>query len=247
LIINSAKEPENVHSKVILYFSSKTIPVKVFFESRKRLSITVHPDMQVIAKAPFDQSIEKVTGFLKKRTSWIVKHLNYFEDFQPILPPRKYVSGETHYYLGRQYRLKIREGKKAQVKLIGKYFQMELPDKSNSSKARDVMLDWYSVHAKQLLTRRINIYLKYFLNQGVSDLILKFRRMKKRWGSCSSNGIILLNTELVKAPIHCVDYVLVHELCHLIYPNHDTRFYSILRRILPDWEKRKERLEKFMV
>ena len=246
-MIKGAKELRKAYTIVELYYGSKTITVKVYFESRKRLSITVHPDMQVIAKAPSDQPIEKVTAYLKKRAPWIVRHLNYFEDFQPILPPKKYISGETHYYLGRQYRLRIREGEKTQVKLIGKFFQMELTYTNNSSKARDVMLDWYSFHAKQLLTRRVNIYQEYFLKQGAAEPNLKFRQMKKRWGSCSTNGTIMLNTELVKTPIYCIDYVLIHELCHIIYLKHDNGFYTTLRRIMPDWEKRKERLERVII
>jgi len=143
--------------------------------------------------------------------------------------------------------LKIRFGEKARVRLIGRFFEMELPDTGNREKARALMLDWYSEHAKDLLSRRLAQYVPTFERMGAVVPEVRYRRMRKRWGSCSSKGMILLNTELVKAPIHCIDYVIVHELCHLLYPRHDKEFYYLLERILPDWKKRKERLESVMI
>ena len=109
------------------------------------------------------------------------------------------------------------------------------------------MLDWYSAHAKNLLSRRLSQYLPIFVKMKAPEPKILFRRMKKRWGSCSKNGVIMLNNELAKAPILCIDYVIVHELCHLLYPNHDRKFFRLLKRIMPDWEKRKERLEKVII
>jgi len=233
--------------KTEIKFGRSIIQVHVVFEPRKRLSITVHPDMRVTAKAPNEHSIEKINKYLVKRAPWIFRQLNYFEIFQPIPPNRKYVSGETHYYLGRQYRLKIRKGDKAQVKLIGRFFQMELSDTKNRSKAKKLMLQWYSIHAKQLLIRQFEKYIEYFIKLGVPKPNLYFRRMRKRWGSCSKSGNIMLNIELVKAPLYCIDYIIIHELCHLVYPQHNNGFYILLKRIMPDWEKRKERLEKVVL
>ena len=240
LIYQNSKEIE-------LQYGSTTISVGISFARRKSLAITVHPDMRVTARVPVELSIDEVKHFLKKRAPWIVKQLNYFEQFQPLPPKRQYVSGETHYYLGRQYRLRIHCGEKANVRLIGRFFEMELPDPDDRDKAKRLMLNWYSAHAKKLLTRRLAIYLPIFMKMGASEPEVRFRRMKRRWGSCSSNGVIMLNTELVKAPIHCIDYVIIHELCHLLYPHHDRKFYRLLGRILPDWEKRKERLEKVVI
>jgi len=109
------------------------------------------------------------------------------------------------------------------------------------------MLNWYSAHARNLLSKRLAQYLPAFKKMGTIIPEVRYRRMRKRWGSCSGNGGIILNTELVQAPIHCIDYVIIHELCHLLQPHHDGKFYHILKRVLPDWEKRKERLEKVMI
>ncbi len=236
-----------MYETIELQYGTRQFTVDVAIEKRKRLSITVHPDLHVTAKAPEGYDPEIIHSFLEKRGAWIARQLDFFERFQPIPQARRYVSGETHYYLGRQYRLRIRQGGKAQVRLIGRFFEMELPDIENREKARTLLLDWYSSHAKNLLTRKITQHLPSFKKMGAAEPDVRYRRMKKRWGSCSEKGVIMLNTELVKAPIHCIDYVIIHELCHLLCLHHDKKFYRLLGRILPDWEQRKERLERVVI
>jgi len=225
-------------------FGNRLFQVEVEFMERKQLSITVHPDMKITAKAPVNYPPDAIRARLQKKAVWIARQVDFFEQFHPPQPARRYVSGETHYYLGRQYRLKISSGEKSRVRLIGRFFQMELQNSKDRSKARELMLKWYNTHAREWLAKRIENYLPQIEHLGASRPEIRFRRMQKRWGSCSGNGKIVLNTELIKAPIHCIDYVIVHELCHLIHPNHDTRFYRLLSRIMPDWERRKKRLER---
>ena len=232
---------------ICLTYGKRQLVVDVVTGDRKRLSVTVHPDLRIIAKAPAGYELKVIRQRLEKRASWIARQLDFFERFQPLPTERKFVSGETHYYLGRQYRLRIRPGEIARVRLIGRFFEMELPDTSNREKARALMVDWYSAHAKDLLSRRLAQYVPTFERMGAVVPEVRYRRMKKRWGSCSGKGVIMLNTELVKAPTHCIDYVIIHELCHLLYPHHDRKFYHLLGRVLPDWEKRKERLEKVVI
>jgi len=230
-----------------LAFGARQFSVDVVMVDRKRLSVTVHPDLRITAKAPIGYEPDVIRQRLEKKVSWIARQLDYFARFQPLPPERQYITGETHYYLGRQYRLRIRSSQVARVRLVGRFFAMELPDPNNRKMAKTLMLAWYSIHAKDLLTRRLARYMPIFVRMETVVPKIRFRRMKKRWGSCSGNDIIMLNTELVKAPIHCIDYVIVHELCHLVYPNHNRRFFNLLGRILPDWKKRKERLEKVII
>jgi len=232
---------------ICLTYGKRQLVVDVMTGDRKRLSVTVHPDLRITAKVPAGYELEVIRQRLEKRASWIARQLDFFERFQPLPPECKFVSGETHYYLGRQYRLRVRHGKIARVRLIGRFFEMELPDPNKREKAGALMLNWYLAHAKNLLSRRLAQYLPTFVRMGASEPEVRYRRMKKRWGSCSGNGVIMLSTELVKAPIHCIDYVIIHELCHLLYPHHDKKFYHLLGRILPDWGKRKERLEKVVI
>lgn len=208
------------------------------------LSITVRPDLSITAKVPQGSDEKILEQRLKKKASWIAKQIDYFSQFHPLISERKYISGETHYYLGRQYRLKIRKLKNTEVKLKGGFFMMGLPDPHNSMQAKRIILAWYDKHAVLVLNKRVAKYLPRFVKLGATDPTIKFRRMKKRWGSCRRIGTIVFNLDLIKAPIHCIDYVIIHELCHLLSAKHDEKFYHLLGKILPDWKKHKEQLEK---
>lgn len=227
-----------------LIYGKRQFTVNVDFNCRKQLTITVHPDCSITAMAPKGYELAAIRQRLERRRSWIARQISFFEQFQPAATERKYVSGETHYYLGRQYRLKISNGQTARVRLVGRFFKVELSVTDDRSKAREVMQQWYTEHAKIYLTRQIENYWPLILDRGAQKPAVQFRRMKKRWGSCSNKGTITLNTELIKLPTYCIDYVIVHELCHMARADHDNIFYRNLGRILPDWETRKDRLEK---
>lgn len=228
---------------VTIPYGRRTFEVELTLSERRTLSLTVHPDLRITAKAPVDQDLQWIQKRMEKRARWIARNVDHFEQFQPLPTARRYVSGETHYYLGRQYRLRIRPGERARVRLMGQYFEMELPDPGDAERAKRALQDWYRDHAKTLLTRRVEErWPVVFERLGAPEPSLRFRRMQKRWGSCSRNGTILLNTELVKSPSDCIDYVVVHELCHLLHPNHDRTFYRLLTRVMPDWENRRDRL-----
>jgi hypothetical protein len=241
--------PENTenHKMITISYSNHQIPVNLWFEVRNRLRITVHPDKTVVAKAPMDHTLEEVRAKLEKRGPWIIRQLEYFEQYHPILPERQYVSGETHYYLGRQYRLKVMVGNNNAVKLIGKYFILTTAQTEDKARKKQLLQDWYSGHAKVLIQNRVSLHIERVFELGAQKPEVKFRRMNKRWGSCTPSGVITFNTELIKAPIHCIDYVVLHELCHLVYEGHSTKFYHLLDVLMPDWRKRKERLEKVIL
>jgi len=229
---------------LIITYSNRVIPISIDYETRKKLKITVFPENSVQVKAPIGYSLNEVKEKLLKRAAWIYKQLNYFDQFHPISPERRYISGETHYYLGRQYRLKVIQSINNEVKLIGKYFYLKTWNVDSRETKLALMNKWYLNHAKSLLQKRATFYLQKLDRFEVTNPKIQFRKMRKRWGSCTPSGIITFNTELVKAPIHCVDYVILHELCHLIYESHDQKFFSLLGYLMPDWEQRKERLER---
>ena len=234
------------HQKEFSYGRS-TIEYNLLFENRKNLAITVRPDMSVIVKAPIGSNAEEIRIKLKKRGQWVLKQINYFDQFHPIQPERQYVSGETHYYLGRQYRLRIRKGKEESVKLVGKFYIVTTLKPDNREHIKLLMMQWYADHARMLLDHRIQIYIDRILGPTFESLEINYKYLKGRWGSCTTNNAITFNIELVKTPLPCIDYVIVHELCHLINPNHDKAFYRLMRRIIPNWQKRKEKLELFGV
>ena len=103
---------------ITVSYSNLQIPVTVWFEERNRLRITVQPDKSIVAKAPLDHSMEEVQAKLEKRAPWMIRQLEYFDQYHPVLPDRQYISGETYYYLGRQYRLKVTAGSKMMSSLL---------------------------------------------------------------------------------------------------------------------------------
>lgn len=225
-------------------FGSEVIDFRVRFGRRDRLRISVHPDQKVVVDAPAGKPLEEVLARVRSRAGWIVKQRQFFEQFMPLLPEKKYVSGETFYYLGRQYRLKVVAGEQRAAKLAGKFLTVCTPSKNDNRKVRALVQQWYKTHARDTFERRMESCHDVVRRYGIGRPRIMLRRMTRRWGSSSGNGRILLNTELVKAPVHCIDYVIMHELCHQKYPNHSPSFFRLLSRCMPDWESRKERLER---
>jgi len=232
---------------ITISYSSLKIPITIWFEERNRLRITVQPDKSIVAKAPLDHSLDEVQAKLEKRASWMAQQLEYFDQYHPILPERQYVSGETYYYLGRQYRLKIMTGNKNNVKLIGKFFMLTTTQPENLKRKQQILQDWYARRARVFIENRVKLFIDRLVELGAKTPEIKYRRMSKRWGSCTPSGVITFNTELIKAPTHCIDYVVLHELCHLVHEGHNRGFYHLLDVLMPDWKKRKERLEKVIL
>lgn len=230
-------------SKQKIQFGSKEIVFDLEYQERKSLGITVHPDRSVAVKAPLEAAIEKILEKVRKRAPWILKQQSYFLSFEPLTPPRKYVSGESHLYLGRQYRLKIYQSNEEVVKLRRGFLEVYTRDKS---KAKELVRDWYKQRANLKFPTIAEPWIERFKKHDVepSDLIIKW--MEKRWGSCTPKGRIILNVELMKAPKRCIEYVVVHELCHLIHHNHSNAFFELQTKEMGDWKKWKERLERVM-
>ncbi|GIW81684.1 MAG: metal-dependent hydrolase [Gemmatales bacterium] len=228
-------------------FGKQRISFDLEFRDRKRLAISVDPDQTVKVVAPTGRPVEEVLERVQKRAAWIVKQRAYFDQFQPLTPPRRYVAGETHLYLGRQYRLKLIEDEISAVKLVGRFFQVHLPARADSEHVRRLLDGWYLDHARDIFDRRLDACLESARSLGLSAPSIIVRKMAKRWGSCTKAGRILLNIELVKTPLYCIEYVIMHELCHLKVHNHSPQFYRLLARCMPDWEQRKRRLESFVL
>ena len=210
---------------------------------RKTLAITVRPDASVLVTAPGGAGLEAVAARVRKRAVWIRRQQAYFTRFLPKLPPRQYVSGETHRYLGRQYRLKVVRGPDEGVKLKGRFIWVETARPERRGRVRGLVEAWYVLHARVRFRRSLAECLGRFRGL-VHEPRLLLRRMPKRWGSWTPRGSIYLNPELVLAPASCIDYVVTHELCHLAHEGHGRAFYELLRRVMPDWEERKDRLER---
>lgn len=219
------------------------LEVELRRSSRKTLSISVFPDGFIEARAPLDASDEEVAARVRRRRRWIARQQEFFSQFKPRTPERQYLSGETHLFLGRQYRLKVIVGEKKSVRLWAGYLEVTVGDDSPNA-VRRVLRSWYRRQAERHFESLLQKVLKEFHQKLPADVTVEARAFAKRWGTCHPSGRIVLNIDLVRAPRSCIEYVLVHEICHLLVPDHSKAFFRILEGYLPDWRARKLRLEK---
>lgn len=224
-------------------FGSSTIEFQLTRAERKTMGVKVYPDRSVHVVAPMDSPESKIFEKVRAKAPWIKKQQGFFLSFQPLTPPRKYISGETHLYLGRQYRLQIFENEKKEVKLKGRFLEVHSPGSEKSAIQKQVE-DWYREKGLRHFSEIITQLLPRFKEYNLPEHHLVIRKMEKRWGSCAPSGRITLNLELIKAPKGSIEYVIVHELCHLMHPDHTHRFYDLQEKIMPDWRKWKEKLER---
>ncbi|RYM66796.1 metal-dependent hydrolase [Serratia liquefaciens] len=208
-----------------------------------RILIKVHPDCRVVVSAPQDTDDQQVLNAVEKRGRWIYQQLRDFRKQLEYITPRQYISGESHYYLGKQYMLKVvvASSDAQGVKMLRGKLEVTLRHKS-AEKVLQLLTDWYKARAREVFAKRLSAMLEQAL--WVSDSPpLRILTMQTQWGSCSPNGRVTLNPNLVKAPRECIDYVILHELCHLAEHNHSERFYRLMGQVMPDWEKTKKRLD----
>lgn len=209
----------------------------------RRIAIHVFPNGAVQVDAPDGATTSEVLAAVRRRARWIWQHLTEHRVRMKHVLPREYVSGEYHYYLGKRYSLKVITDKTAKesVKLLRGRLEVTTQSKGRE-KIQKLLDQWYRQRAEEVFARRVvectsnARWLKSFPS-------FRLRNMRTQWGSCSPSGELLLNPQLVKAPRHCIDYVIFHELCHLKEHNHSPAYYRLLKRYLPDWEQRKVELD----
>ena len=209
-------------------------PVEVIRSDRKRSAAISLEGRIVKVRVPKSLSDARIQTLISKRAPWIKKKIREALE-RPILKPREYVSGETFPYLGKNYRLKVSGGKEAAIKLSKGYLCVttKAKDKDPEKTIKSLLTRWYREHAETRLaekTKRLGDVI------GVSPNAIRVRDYKARWGSCSSSGDISYNWRIILAPHPIVDYVVVHELCHLLEHNHSTQYWKHVQRYVPDWK-----------
>ena len=230
-----------------LMVGSQAIDYVITRRERKTLEIAVEPDASVSVAAPLDASVDAIEIRLRRRAAWIVRQQRYFSQFLPRTPERLFISGETHLYLGRQYRLKVVPHVQAGVKLTRGFIVVQTHRPSSTEATRELVVAWYRERAHVKFAERTELNLERFPDpETFRPRGLIIRQIKQRWGSMSPAGRLLLNRRLIEAPVDAIDYVITHELCHIAEPNHGAAFYELLDRVLPDWQHRKQRLERIM-
>lgn len=211
-------------------------------QDRKTLSLTVEPCLDVILKVPLEADDERIEKFLQKKWMWLNKQLTFFEKYRRKHYQKEYVSGESFYYLGRQYKLLVVSGDKNGVALSKGKLTITTTRLVDDGRFNRNLLDrWFKRHRHIVYNERYAVMLNNFDYSFTPQLTI--RVMARRWGSYIKGERIILNPLLIHAPKEAIDYVITHELCHMKYKNHDTKFYQLLETKFPRWRKTKEKLE----
>lgn len=227
-----------------IQYGATIIDYVIEFAQRKTLSICVNPDSSVCLKAPIDATLEQIQQKVHKRACWILKQKRFFESFGTSTTKRQYISGESHLYLGRQYMLRVKESNVNAVHYQNNTIEIECRHKKD---AGILLQTWYRQRANVKFQEYAQPIIEQFSIYGVKPQSLSIKKMDKRWGYCTIDGHITLNPRLICAPRCCIEYVITHELCHLIYRSHNKEFYALLTKEMPHWEKWKNKLERILM
>ncbi len=228
-----------------IYYGERRINYRIAINSALSSKVRIHvqPDGRVEVEVPPGKEAGDIGKAVSKRARWISQRLAEGERVREFALAREYISGETHFYLGRRYQLKVEEtpGQKSSVALKGGLIKIQLPKVDRAAVKRRLNA-WYKQRAIEYFSRRMDeICAKTpWLDTKPA---LKLVTMKKQWGSCSPSGSINLNPWLIRSPRECIDYVITHELCHLQEHNHSPRFYELLDKQMPGWRPIKGKLD----
>jgi len=221
------------------------VEYNIIKSKRKTVGIIVEPEKGVIVRSPERLSEEKIKRLIQKKSSWILEKLDRVSEVKPGPSPKEFLSGEKLPYLGRRYRLKVKEKEdieKARIKLYRGHFYIYYPatitdEREGREAIRNELIKWYRRQADKKLRKRVDKYKKRI---GVEPNSIRIKKQEKRWGSCSSKGNINFNWKIIIAPMIVVDYIVAHELVHLKHPNHSREFWELVETIIPDYEERQE-------
>jgi len=223
------------------------IEYKLLISKRKTLSIEVRPDLSVAVKAPKRVSAKQIERFIYDRMNWIKSKQEKIANSTDFIHDKEYNVGSKILYLGKQYEVKLEQGLTNSVFIdeehgdIIVYMTIIKPEKVKST-----LTKWYKFQAKKVVLERFSECLLIAERADIEfNGEIKFRDMRRRWGSCSSTGDITFNNNLVKTSLEAIDYVILHELCHLVEFNHSKKFYSLMARVMPSWKPIKKHLDTF--
>jgi|SRR5947209_5726264 len=210
----------------------------IVYSSRKTCGITVERDRSVVVRAPYGTPQEKIEAIVEKKKLWLYEKVRHVQKHSGLLEEKEFVSGTTILYLGKNYRLEVISDPFDGILFDNKF----LISKASVSHAPTLFRDWYFKKAEEKIIPQVQFYAKHL---GVNYSNILVSDLKYRWGSCTPKNKLNFNWRLVKAPMRVIEYVIVHELAHLLESNHNAQFWAIIKSLLPDYLKAKEWLKQF--
>ena len=214
--------------------------------NRRVLRIDVQPSGHIVVFAPSDGDLEKISERVKRMGAWIFRELDRIAAWPARTPARQYLSGETHLFLGKQYRLAVDQAVEPRVFVEGARLNIFAANTDDKACCAVLLRAFYTAMARHVFHERLDAISPPFIRKGMQKPSLIIRSMSKGWGSFTAAGRIVLNVDLVRASPLLIDYVICHELSHAFFPDHGKGWRDLLSTVMPDWESRKARLESFL-
>lgn len=234
--------------KHIIQFGKREIQYELQRKNVKNINLNVKPNLDVVVSAGSEVPLEFIENYVKDKAPWIIKNLDAFKETLSEDVPRRYVSGETVKFLGKQYLLRVIEDTPEDVVCKDGFIDLTISDRNKTKKKEKMLSQWLREQAELAFQKSLDTVYPKLQKYGIAKPGIMIRSMKARWGSClRDRRLLLLNFELVKAPTHCIDYVVLHELLHFMCPRHDSKFFDFMTVLMPDWVQRKEILDEEVV
>lgn len=227
-----------------IQYGTKTIEFEVEYRDRKTLEIGIEPPDNITVIAPRSAKDEDILSVVRSKAKWITQRLFEFKDVEYRRREKEYINGESFMYLGRNYSLQININEEVDTPIVKLYqgkFYIETNTKEQD-KLKIAMEDWYREKTLEKVLEKVEYYKPYF---DVVPNSVKVKEQKKRWASCNANRDLMFNWRCAMAPANVLDYIVVHEMCHMVYLNHSKEFWSLVGRIMPDYKDRKEWLRNY--
>jgi hypothetical protein len=223
----------------------ESLNYKVIFSNRRSISIVLHPAKGITVRAPYRTSLKTIEKFVFQKAGWIQKTLNKYKGAKSLNEDKRFAAGEKIIFMGREYELKVTHSARDYITLHDNIIEIYVSNENDPHMIRSKLNRWYINKAREIIPGRIIEIINKYNNYAFVPTGIRIRKMKSRWGSCNSKGRVTINSELVKVNAKLIDYVIVHELCHLKCHNHGSEFYRLLQSLVPDYEALRKELRTY--
>ncbi len=229
--------------KKTVTLESGEVELDIVRSSRRTVALYVKPGGTLLVRAPWYVPAYVLMQFVRQKTAWIEKQRKRLKDVKPVGEQSLIDEGSMIPFLGRQLTVKVSDGSRNTVRLIDNVLLITVPGDRSPLRITPLIERWYQNQAKALFITRASELAALHAELLPAPGTVSVRRMKRRWGTCHSSGAIWLNSELVKKEPELIDYVIIHELCHLVHHNHSKEYYALLGSIIPDFREHRKRLQ----
>lgn len=224
----------------------QNIEFRIVYSRRRTIGISILPDASVIVRVPYHTPLKTINRIIQEKSPWIIKHRDSYQRKEKRKLNSSLIAGEKQLFRGKECVLHIFQSKKPVVRFYENTIEIGVEKVDDQLSIRRLLYTGYKTEASVIYPEMLNKALKIHENQMFKPIGLIIRTMKSRWGSCSRKGMITLSTELIKLPDIYIEYVIIHELCHLKHHNHGKEYYNLLSELFPDWKKVRKDLRQYI-